>query len=544
MPPPAHGRMAVAAISTRRGAQSQRVCRELSAPCAAHATGVAHPPTLTLPGRYFDFLPVELATLSLGQAVNWTSQCFGSVVATTHVSGGQANVTITGSSPSGLLCSDTLLVITSYRVVKLLTPSALSPVASTTFTLENSEAKDLFAGGFKVLLLPCGVVGSIESVVATVSLFLGDDEAQYQRNMDFLTQRGVWPAATPFNKTVALPADKTLIPSGTYLAIGRLDGLDPTIMWLTGGLTGHSAVAVWEGDTLYVVESTAPDPLGKVYWPCANGYCGIMRTEWSLWNSRAIAADYHVSVLALADPYAAAFDEDAFWKYFATVEGTPYGYVSMVNVFIDTAAPQRNWPQPVTDAIFNMIGYLFSDLTPTTNSTTPGGGVDGYDYLIRAFNKRSNAGCKTFTCVTDWALAHNTSYPVVAAEPEQDSWRYFDNTNRSMVCSVFAASVYKHAIPSSVLPTLQAGEQSPKDNYQMAIFDGSHFTPTNCPGGYFETPHGSYCQIMGQWELQVGEDGFNTIHPYKDMNNHCPAQWTPDPATRYFRCPASTPSCC
>ncbi|CAE7438283.1 unnamed protein product [Symbiodinium sp. KB8] len=281
---------------------------------------------------YFDFLPVELATLSLGQAVNWTSQCFGSVVATTHVSGGQANVTITGSSPSGLLCSDTLLVITSYRVVKLLTPSALSPVASTTFTLENSEAKDLFAGGFKVLLLPCGVVGSIESVVATVSLFLGDDEAQYQRNMDFLTQRGVWPAATPFNKTVALPADKTLIPSGTYLAIGRLDGLDPTIMWLTGGLTGHSAVAVWEGDTLYVVESTAPDPLGKVYWPCANGYCGIMRTEWSLWNSRAIAADYHVSVLALADPYAAAFDEDAFWKYFATVEGTPYGYVSMVNV--------------------------------------------------------------------------------------------------------------------------------------------------------------------------------------------------------------------
>jgi len=31
-------------------------------------------------------------------------------------------------------------------------------------------------------------------------------------------------------------------------------------MWGTGGMTGHSALAVWEGDTLYICESTDENP--------------------------------------------------------------------------------------------------------------------------------------------------------------------------------------------------------------------------------------------------------------------------------------------
>ncbi len=47
--------------------------------------------------------------------------------------------------------------------------------------------------------------------------------------------------------------DASLIKSGDYLAIARFDGLDPMIMWGTGGRTGHSAVCVWDNGTLYVV---------------------------------------------------------------------------------------------------------------------------------------------------------------------------------------------------------------------------------------------------------------------------------------------------
>ncbi len=37
--------------------------------------------------------------------------------------------------------------------------------------------------------------------------------------------------------------DASLIKSGDYLAIARLDGLDPLIMWGIGSATGHSAIA-------------------------------------------------------------------------------------------------------------------------------------------------------------------------------------------------------------------------------------------------------------------------------------------------------------
>jgi len=275
---------------------------------------------------------VEIATLIPNKAVTYESQCFGSVTATTTAAGNSVNVTISGSSPKTLLCSDVLLIVSSYRVLGALIPGELKPTEHKSFALEHLEAKDLEQGGFKVLIMPCGIVGSVESLIKSVSLFVGDDDAMYRRSMDFLRERHVWPSNNTFNRTVYLEPSRELLPSGTQLAIGRLDGLDPLIMWLTGGLTGHVAVCVWEGDELYVVESTAPNPFGKVYWPCANGYCGIIRTPWARWNTLGQAASYHVGVMPLADPYASAFDEDKFWEFFATVEGTPYGYSSMVRV--------------------------------------------------------------------------------------------------------------------------------------------------------------------------------------------------------------------
>jgi len=66
----------------------------------------------------------------------------------------------------------------------------------------------------------------------------------------------------PYGKQVV--ADKKDIRSGDYLAIMRLDGLDPLVMFGTGGHTGHSAIAVWDGEELYVCESTDANPFGPV----------------------------------------------------------------------------------------------------------------------------------------------------------------------------------------------------------------------------------------------------------------------------------------
>ncbi len=46
-----------------------------------------------------------------------------------------------------------------------------------------------------------------------------------------------------------------LIKSGDYFVCLRLDGVDPLIMYATGGRGAHSVQALWFGEDLYIVES-------------------------------------------------------------------------------------------------------------------------------------------------------------------------------------------------------------------------------------------------------------------------------------------------
>ena len=87
------------------------------------------------------------------------------------------------------------------------------------------------------------------------------------------------------------------------------------------------------------------------------------------------------------------------------------------------------------------------------------------------------------------------------------------------------------------LPIAQAGEQTPKDNYMTQLFATDYFTTDNCPTGLRTQPGGTYCQLMGDYVLNL--PGYNTVPVHADMNNHCPAQWP-----SYFRCPAGDPTCC
>jgi hypothetical protein len=49
--------------------------------------------------------------------------------------------------------------------------------------------------------------------------------------------------------------DEVHINSGDFLAIFRLDGLDPLVMYGSGSRAGHSTMALRFDDGLYVVES-------------------------------------------------------------------------------------------------------------------------------------------------------------------------------------------------------------------------------------------------------------------------------------------------
>lgn len=101
---------------------------------------------------------------------------------------------------------------------------------------------------------------------------------------------------------------------------------------------------MWDGDELYVCESTDKNPFGATYWPPPYG---VIRTPWDQWVAQATAASYHVAVLPLQQQYVDAFDEAAYWAWFYSVQGMPYGYHTLVATFIDTGPVTANLPLPM-----------------------------------------------------------------------------------------------------------------------------------------------------------------------------------------------------
>jgi hypothetical protein len=175
---------------------------------------------------YFDFFPAQVAAFPpppTSAPVTWTSDnCFTSVTATNVYSASNyINITITGSNPTSLLCDDLLAVATSYGLY-LISIGELAPTSTISIPLTSTAiSADVSTNGLAILSLPCGIVGTIQSILTTINLFSGTDLAV--SNIDFLTERKVWPPVQPFNKTVSVSA--STLKSGDYLAIARLDGL-------------------------------------------------------------------------------------------------------------------------------------------------------------------------------------------------------------------------------------------------------------------------------------------------------------------------------
>jgi hypothetical protein len=442
----------------------------------------------------------------------------------------EVTVSLSGLEPTEILCGDLYIISTKYDQQFVLLED-LSPSKTITFSnLTGVRGLDVRSNGVNVLVAPCGLLGTITSVVKTLGLFLGEGETLFEANIDFLEEKGLLAPNTPlYNTTQAVPA--SMIKSGDYLAVLRLDGLDPMIAFGTGGVTGHSTVAVWQGTgssrQLYIVESTDADPIGKVYWPPPYG---IIRTPYEQWITQAQAAKYHVNLLPISPKL--TFDEDAFWSWFSVVEGEEYGYSRMLLSFLDTANPQRSLPQPIDDTVETWLLNTLDKVLPYDPSN-PGAKVTTYRMLIEAANNRLNSTCFSIACLQDILVPKNQSIVAVLAMPELDSYRY--NGSYEMVCSEFAARTWQHGFGSQ-LPDFQGSEQTPKDNYQMAIFDQGFFDKTNCPTGLRETDNGNYCQLMGQWQLDLNE--YNSIGLYPQMNNHCGSQWP-----KYQRCPDGSNNC-
>jgi hypothetical protein len=106
----------------------------------------------------------------------------------------------------------------------------------------------------------------------------------------------------------------------------------------------------------------------------------------------------------------------------------------------------------------------------------------------------------------------------VMAVPEQDSWVYPDGP--SMVCDVYACSIYKHAgVFGELADSIQCTEFNNKDLYTLGIFNGTYWD--SVPGCVANSPTRDVCQLMGNHTITL--DGFNSVAPFPDMRQRCGA---------------------
>ena len=185
--------------------------------------------------------------------------------------------------------------------------------------LNSAALADVQANGLQSYMFCDGYAESFINVFKTVMGFLGGlgtnpnlpiigshiPEYMEKANVKFLNDTMNYELVK--REVTDVEIDESLINSGDFLAILRLDGLDPLIMYGSGTRVGHSTMALRFDDGLYVIESQ-----DGWYWPRH----GIQRNKFSDWIKWAKNADFNVAHLPLNKAARANFNETAAQEFF------------------------------------------------------------------------------------------------------------------------------------------------------------------------------------------------------------------------------------
>lgn len=428
-------------------------------------------------------------------------------------------VNIDAKYPTSVFCKDWFFIAnTELRHVETILSSGLHTI---TFTnLDASQWTDLDFGGLKVYMFCDGYIDTFISAFKMIECFLGglgvDPDKPImgshvppymeKANVDFLNiTMGYELVERPIQEVMI---DESLINSGDFLAIMRLDGLDPLIMYGSGTHAGHSVMALRFDGELYIVESQ-----DAWYWPVH----AIQRNKFSDWIQYAKNADFHVVHMPLREEIRAKFNETAAQEFFFMTEGVPYGYHNFLFGWIDTA--EDNWPPLLPQQLVPIVFGMVDNIAPSACDI----------FFNQAINKRLGTLGLNVEGLAAAAANKGLGLDEVMAMTEMDGWLYTGEVNDglSYVCSAYVAALYKAAGLFDDMP-IQATEFTPKDVYTLNFFDKNFKRPQVCQDADPDQP---YCQLLGKYRMTFPE--YSTIDPYAKMCEVCPtiAPLYPRPAT-------------
>ena len=466
--------------------------------------------------NFYYFLPVFKARVSEeGVSQEFASGCFKSNKFTiVKLSKEETIVTLASTNPKNIFCRDAYWITTSN--LHSIRDVAFHGEHRITFkNISQDDLDEIKVNGIKVFAFCQGFFTSLHSFYNSLKLYIGGlgkntgsflpilrpevPDYMIKNNLEFLGKFANFHPQSrgEFGKSI-LDIDEKEIKSGDFVAIYRLDGLDPLIMFGSGARTGHSAVACWIDGELYVLESQ-----DGWYWPKR----GIQRNKFKQWIQWAHNADFNVAILPLREEIRQKFDVEKALKWFTSgIEGLNYGYHNFLFSWIDT--PYENFNSKILQA--EVLLSVFSVLEKVTKPTA--------DTIIgESLNLRVGTKGLTIPQVAAEAARQGLSFEDVLALPEKEEWKYSDGTN--YVCSCFVAAFWKNGGLFEGLDILP-NEFTPKDVYQLDFFDLEYKNrrPQACQEADPELP---YCQIIGKYQVLL--DGYSTIKPYSHMNEKCPS---------------------
>ncbi|CDW81161.1 UNKNOWN [Stylonychia lemnae] len=379
-----------------------------------------------------------------------------------------------------------------------------------TFKNLSPEAKiTIQKKGIQVFMFCDGYIDTFISVFNFALAFIGGlgtnpdlpiigshvPEYMEQANLNFLNETMGYQLEKREIQTVEI--DESLIQSGDFLAIMRLDGVDPIIMYGSGTHAGHSTMALrFEDGELYVVESQ-----DGWYWPKH----GIQKNKFSQWIEWAKNADFHVSHLPLNAEARAKFNETAAREFFNQTEGLPYGYHNFLFGWIDT--PEDNLPPIIPPGLVPVVFSVLEKFTPST--------VD--IFFNQALNHRLNTTGLNIEGIAAEAAQRNLTVEQLMAQVEVEGWNYtgLQNDGRAYVCSAYVAALYQAA---GLFPgKINGPEFTPRDVYTLNVYDLNYNRPDACVKADPTLP---YCQLLGKYRMTL--PGYSTISPYAHMSEKCP----------------------
>jgi len=473
---------------------------------------------------YFAFIPPYMASaVPEGLSVSWQGFCFQNSSAIAVLSRQNTSVvtlTFTLSNPVSSGCSDRYLLATLSGAQLRTFKSEGSH--SFVFTLRNGasqgEVWDFLTKGIRIFQFTKDPLDTISYLLTTALLFGSEATLPVPQwvsdlNVDFLAKYAGFKMAR--RATPSVEVDESLINPGDYIAVTRLDGVDPMIGWAMGSSTGHATVALRDpaDGTLYVCESTIKDS----YWPLD----GIQKTPYAQWIQQARDASMHVVWAPLAPEISAAFNNTAAWEMFNQLQGLEYGFRNFLWGWVDTLEDNYpcippNYTQCVTWKILEVFFGIADHVLPEFTRLM----------IAPAFNNRLNTSGLNISELFYQANQQAISSEEIPAMVELDSYNYtttrYNQTvvSKSQVCCVFVCNMWKAGgVFDAIGRDLNCAELTNADDVSLEIFDTVTARPSQCVEA---DPDNPLCQLEGEYTLLL--NGLNTRAPYAHMAEKCPSE--------------------